>query len=495
MYRKVDRFADSSVAKLRRMTRMVSGRLLRTGKVGQPVDNHHLLGLLREAGCPVCNERSESERVHLFWLLNESCQQPSILEEIASGIGFSAHAIHLINCGEYRDSLAYIYRWVIEDVLRQFSLRKGNAEQVQFASATACYTCRILDEAVRNCGFGRLLATNDIWGFYARAGLLCAMHLGAADGAETSFRVGLLLEVHRSHLFAIRAALQSVSRLGADCGSLVKGLLLAVGNEPHLVNANSIGLTLEWNPEERDMVRRLRGNLGRTVGCPICMEILSSRSDWYRWIDGRSEIDENLGDLLPCCSFHTWEIVRAGSPATARVVALHLCQQLINDVHKTMGGLAAAKSRQTWVDRFTKVTWRAARGRKAPWSESFSHSCPVCYRQAVAEERAISLLVKLLGERRVQSDYEHGAGVCVRHLASILRRRDSARIVPFLISAEETTLSLLAWEIDERERKKAYQCRPEAENRGNTTWRRALIKVSGLSDLAVGPSRRQGLSS
>ena len=492
MHEKADRFADGSLATLRRFTSIVSRRLLRTGNTDHAADNHHLLSLLREAGCPICNERSESERVHFFWLLNESCQQPSVLEEIAAGIGFcSAHAMHLINRGEYRDSLAYIYRWVIEDVLRQFSLRREKTEQAQFASITACYTCRILDEAVRNCGFGRLLATTEIWEFYARAGLLCARHLGAADGAEPSFRVGLLLEVHRAHLFAIRAALQSGSRPESDSGNLVRALLLTVGNEPHLVNANSIGLTLEWNPGERDAVRRLRGNLGRTVGCPICLEVLSARSDWYRWINGHSEIDENLGDLLPCCSFHTWELVRAGSPVTARVVALHLCQQLINDVHKGMGGLAAAKSRLSWVDRLTKVTWRVAPRRKAPWSESFSHSCPVCYRQAVAEERAISLLVKLLGERRAQSDYECGAGVCVRHLASILGRRDSTRIVPFLISAEETTLSLLAWEIDERDRKRAYQWRPEAEDRGDTTWRRALIKVSGSSDLAIGPSRRQ----
>jgi hypothetical protein len=76
MHGKADRFADASLATLRRFTSIVSGRLLRTGNTDHTVDNYHLLSLLREAGCPICNERSESERVHFFWLLNESCQQP-----------------------------------------------------------------------------------------------------------------------------------------------------------------------------------------------------------------------------------------------------------------------------------------------------------------------------------------------------------------------------------------------------------------------------------
>jgi hypothetical protein len=91
----------------------------------------------------------------------------------------------------------------------------------------------------------------------------------------------------------------------------------------------------------------------------------------------------------------------------------------------------------------------------------------------------------LLGERGVQSDYECGYGLCVQHLASILRRKESRQNAPFLISAEATKLSLLGWEIDERQRKTAYQWRPEAKDPVDTVWCRAIVKVSGSSDIAV----------
>lgn len=109
----------------------------------------------------------------------------------------------------------------------------------------------------------------------------------------------------------------------------------------------------------------------------------------------------------------------------------------------------------------------------------------VCYRQAVAEERAISLLMTLLGERRIQSDYECGYGLCVQHLARTLRHKESGKNAPFLISAEAAKLSLLGWEIDERQRKTAYQWRPEAKDPVDTAWCRTIVKVSGSSDIAI----------
>jgi hypothetical protein len=482
---KTDLSKDSSLATLRHIAGTVSGRLLRSGNVEHAVDNH-LRSLLEMAGCPICNERFESERVHLFWLLSESCQQPQILEQIAGGLGFcSAHAMYLISRGEYLDSLAYIYRWVIEDVLRELGRCSKKVDQPRFSAPQACYTCRTLDEEVRNSGFRRMLAANEMWRAYGRPGLLCARHLVTATEAETSFRVGLLLEVHRSHLVNVRAALETCHRPQSDSDPLLRALLLTVGREPHLVREPFGHSPPEWDLHGGDAVTRLRANFRSVPDCPICLEMRGARSEWYRWINARSAVNENLGDLLPCCSNHSWELVRAGSPMTAKVTALHLCQQLIDDVRKAMSILSASRSRPRWAGRFIKLPWRTGSTLEAPWTGLLSRSCPVCYRQAVAEERAISLLMTLLGERGVQSDYECGHGLCVQHLARILRRKESTQNAPFLISAEATKLSLLGWEIDERQRKTAYQWRPEAKNPVDTAWCRAIVKVSGSSDIAI----------
>jgi hypothetical protein len=252
---------DSSLATLRQIAGTVSGRLVRTRNLEHTVDNH-LRGLLELAGCPVCNERFESERVHFFWLLSENCQQPTILEQIAGGLGFcSAHAMYLIGRGEYRDSLAYIYRWVMGDVLGELGRCSRKVDQPRFSAPEACYTCRTLDEEIRNSGFRRMLATNEIWGVYGRPGLLCARHLVTATEAETSFRIGLLLEVHRSHLVYVRAALQTCHRPQADSDPVQRALLLTVGREPHLVQEPSGHSAPEWDLHGSDAVTRLRANI------------------------------------------------------------------------------------------------------------------------------------------------------------------------------------------------------------------------------------------
>ena len=234
---KTDLSKDSSLATLRHIAGTVSGRLLRSGNVEHAVDNH-LRSLLEMAGCPICNERFESERVHLFWLLSESCQQPQILEQIAGGLGFcSAHAMYLISRGEYLDSLAYIYRWVIEDVLRELGRCSKKVDQPRFSAPQACYTCRTLDEEVRNSGFRRMLAANEMWRAYGRPGLLCARHLVTATEAETCFRVGLLLEVPHALAFVKHwgRSLKLPTRPQSDSDPLLRALLLTVGQEPRLV--------------------------------------------------------------------------------------------------------------------------------------------------------------------------------------------------------------------------------------------------------------------
>lgn len=366
---------DSSLATLRQIAGAVSGRLLRSRGVEHAVDNH-LQSLLEKTGCPICNERFESERVHFFWLLSENCQQPSILAHIAGGLGFcSAHAVYLIGRGEYRDSLAYIYRWVVEDVLRKLERCSGKLDQPRFSAPEACYTCRTLDEEAGNSGFGRLLATNEIWGAYGRPALLCARHLVTASEAETSFRVGLLLEIHRSHLVNVRAALQTCHRPQSDSDALQRALLLTAGREPHLVQEPFGHSAPECNLHGGNAVTRLRANIRCIPDCPICLEMRGARSEWYQWINARSEVDENLGDLLPYCSNHSWELVRAGSPMTAKVIALHLCQQLMDDARKAMSVLSSSRSRGSWADRLIKLPWRTGARLEVPWTGFLSHSC------------------------------------------------------------------------------------------------------------------------
>jgi hypothetical protein len=473
------RFATGTV-------RDVTHRLSRRGTgtvVPQNALDGRMQSLLCTTGCPVCNERRDSERVHFFWLLSENCQQPDILEDISAGLGFcSAHAMFLINRAEYTESLAHIYRWVIQNSLRKLTEVSRKPGEPYFTAPKNCYTCRTLDEEIAHSSFRRMLKSNEVWRFYGQPGLLCGEHLMTAVQAGPPFRTGLLFEVHRSHLLFARAALESCSMPDGNSESIIRALHLTIGQEPHLVQAPSAG-SAEELAESDGVMTRIRAAIRGSRGCPICFEIHRARREWYEWIDARARTDEHLDDLLPSCAFHSWELVRTCSPATAKSVAVNLCEQLIDDLCRAMTALSIETKRKTWLERLVQTSSRI---RNRPRPIHFrSRSCPVCYRQAVAEERTILLLMTLLGDRAAQSDYEYGSGLCVRHLASALHRREGNVHSEFLISAEQTKLSLLAWEIDERQRKSAYQWRPEALGPEETAWRRAVEKVSGSCDAAV----------
>jgi hypothetical protein len=483
MWKEESSLGSFATGAMRDVTRRLNWRLFRTVAPEDSLDGH-MQGLLCTPGCPACNERRNSERVHFFWLLSENCQQPNILADISAGLGFcSAHAMYLIHRGEYIDSLAYIYRWVIEDSLRKLAEFGHKPDDPYFIAPKDCYTCRTLDKDIANSGFRRMLASNEVWDVYGRPGLLCAEHLMTATQASPPFRVGLLFEVHRSHLTFARAALESCSIPDGHSESITRALHLTIGQEPHLVRAPSVGFSEELAASDVSAISRVRAAIRSSRGCPICLEVRRARREWYEWINARAARREHLHDLLPSCALHSWELVRSCSPATAMTIAINLCEQLIDDLRKAMNELSIEAKHKTWAERLVRATSRI-RHRPRP-IHSHSRPCPVCYRQAVAEERAILLLMTLLGDRACQSDYEYGSGVCLRHLASALRRKEWGRHSEFIKSAEQTKLSLLAWEIDERQRKSAYQWRPEALGQEETAWRRAMEKVSGSRDAAI----------
>lgn len=478
----LESFAPGTV---RNVTRRLSRRIFGTVVPESALDGH-IQSLLCVPGCPACNERRNSERIHFFWLLSENCQQPDILADISAGLGFcSAHAMYLISRGEYIDSLAYIYRSVIEDALRKLSEFGNRPGDPYFTAPKDCYTCRTLDQDIAKGGFRTMLAANEVWDFYGRPGLFCGEHLMSVTHEAPPFRTGLLFEIHRSHLMFARAALESSSRPDRNSESVIRALHLTVGQEPNLVQAPSAGLLQELTGSTVSPISRVGAYIRGSHGCPICLEMWRARKEWYEWINARATTHESLRDLLPSCAPHSWELVRAGSLGTAKAIAFNMCEQLIEDLRKAMSALSTETTHTTWLDCLVRRTSRIKHRSRPRPIHLRSRSCPVCYRQAVAEERAVLLLMTLLGDRSGQSDYEYGAGVCLRHLASALRRKECARNLGFLVSAEQTKLSLLAWEIDERQRKGAYHWRPESPGPEETAWSRALEKVSGSCDAAI----------
>jgi hypothetical protein len=483
---------DTLIEALHRVNSSLAARFGRTHKPEDGSAHHHAQALLGLLGCPLCNDRGESERVHFFWLLSETYQQPGILEEISAGLGFCVpHAMYLVSRGESVNSLAYIYRWVIEDVLRQLSEGKGKAGNRGIFETDACYTCRIINEESGNCGsLMRLLATREAWQVCGQPGLLCQEHLSTVTAGLPAFRCGPLLELHRAHLVAAQAALLECLRPHPDSESLTRALHLTVGHEPHLTRENPPELGDQYRLDDVDAISRLRSNLRCGRECPICVEKRRARKEWFRWLNARAVGDADLKDLLPSCAAHVWEFVRASSPEAARLVSLHLCAQAAERLQKVMSVLSARPiSGRTRRRRLATLLPRGLHERlfPRPLADLRFDPCPVCYRAAVAEDRCLLLLLTLLGERRVESSYEVGAGLCVKHLAAALRLRAPGRSLHILVASEQTKLSRLAWEIDEHQRKVAYQWRPETPGPETSARRRAALKVSGSSDLAISP--------
>lgn len=469
--------------------------LLRRGRKSETSSiDHSAAALLALPGCPLCNELTEFERIHFFWLLRENYQQISVLNEISGALGFCPqHAVYLSTCSESVSSLSYIHSFVVADLLHSLSVGTSKKDDGAGLFAPArCYTCRSRDDQIRRNGFfvARLLAHPEAWTLYGEPGMLCAPHLSAVTPRLPLSRLDPFIDLHRNRITEARKAIVTNSGESNQPEVLAHAMRLTVGQESNLARPTSETLSDDGSADESDAILRLLANLRRSEECPICREQRRARAEWLRWLCTHGEHHGDPTNLLPTCAEHVWELVRVGSADVARLIVLRSCDRAAEKLHHIMAALRnPPPPPRSCIGRIVAPLFDTSRRRLAAAHRSLSYesACPLCYRLETAEERSLALFLRLLEQRRGVNLYELGPGLCVKHFARALRGSTSVRITDLLVAIEHAKLSLLAWEIEEYQRKVAWQCRPEARGGENTVWRRALLKVSGSAAFPLRP--------
>jgi len=104
--------------------------------------------------------------------------------------------------------------------------------------------------------------------------------------------------------------------------------------------------------------------------------------------------------------------------------------------------------------------------------------CPACQAGAEAAKRALSTLLGHLTEGDVLAAYEHGDGLCLKHLAQVTAR-DPSPAARGLAEMERERMRTLAAECQEFVAKSDYRRIGEPHGRERNAWLRAARKLGG----------------
>jgi hypothetical protein len=465
----VRRLPGSFLRVLAQAPRLTAGWRRRPTPSRPDAIDSYVAWLLRLEGCPACNAVADFERRHFFWFLHETYQHVFALEPLVGSFGFCpAHGAYLAGLADH-SALAYIHLFLIGRVMPHCL---GQERPAWRRALMDCPVCLDRDDQMSRTGYflWRLLATGEGRCGYGNPGLLCTRHLRDLAPQLQGDELKSLLATHGCAQEAAREAL-----LAENVATRVDAALrLSVGSDPRLSQPPVAGLLDDPTRDAPDAIRRLVVNLSRTDECSICREMRRARHEWLAWLAVAVERGQNVSDLLPRCPAHVWEIVSTGSSAVAVAVAIEALaghSDLLEQARRLLD-----KKPRTQFRGFGRI-----RQIRASVGLPLERACSLCRRLEVAEEQSLKLLLALLEQERYRAAAEPGYGLCARHFVHALSLPATTEVHAHLLATMHAKLALLGWELEECQRKAAWQWRPETAGNEQTAARRAVLRFSGSS--------------
>jgi hypothetical protein len=132
-------------------------------------------------------------------------------------------------------------------------------------------------------------------------------------------------------------------------------------------------------------------------GCPICDQTRASLDDWFENLLYESANDRPLRHRFDAenglCSRHAHRLGRSNDGLGAAVIYRNLLERAVSSLGK---------------------------GKPPPLN---SGECAACDHERDAEARYAGLVADFLDEREMRAGLESGSGLCMPHLAAVMRRR------------------------------------------------------------------------
>jgi hypothetical protein len=446
---------------------------------------------LEEKGCPVCSVLEHHDRQYFSWFSIEKYHMPAFLESLTHALGFCAnHGAYLDRQNHWASQITAVHRYTVSRVNMRMaaglSERKNDLRRI-FKDRTPCPVCASYGETSERTlwFFKKMIEEKEGLNKYGYPGILCFPHFKSLTDSASPKVFARLLSSHESTMLSTTKELESIRhqemKLAAESEQIRHALNLTVGREQNPGNPLLLSRIYKLS-ENRDPLADFISSLKENTGCPICLNIYHSLSQWICWLDKNIISADNfdaVSDVLPTCNAHVWSCIRLGNSAlqfAAAFAAFRAVQEKVNNAARHLKQVRKPR-KQGKKEMQNNQGIIKVDPKKTITGPIY---CPLCSRMDSAKNRALKLLFALLQERRYRIDFENGHGLCLKHLANALDMQPSNEIAGFLIRVESAKLALLEWELEEAMRKTAWTARPEIKGSEQSAWHRALARFSGL---------------
>ncbi len=474
-----------------------------------------LLHELATPGCLLCGAAERALSSFYFWYLNEQYHEPPVVTRVQSAHGFCRrHTLHLlVRAGA--GTVTSIYRLAVPawaELARRLEAGSGRRDgegpalAARARPSAACPACeqegRTLERTLR--GLHRAVADPETAARVVRSRAICLTHLLAAAPSLSWTGLRTLTE----------AALHGLGEGG------VEGLWGTDGDAAVRVRAGGARSEPASGPGPEARSTSL-ADLHRLLGgaaCPLCSAGLTSVDRYLRWLEREVfEPAHRWSEATVLCPVHAHDLASRAAPASIAALAAAARSEWTARLRELHAGLERRPPESPFVRLLDlpeqlrrtgdggRSGWRRWRPALAAVLEPPERRlgrlrdralnrppCPACRHAAAAVERWSQLLAAALDDPGTARRYARSHGVCLRHLPAVLGRCRGSSAAGLLLRSMRVRLELLAWELEEAQRKAGWDLRHEPAGGERTAWRRAASLASGA---VLEPGLPVGLSS
>lgn len=177
------------------------------------------------------------------------------------------------------------------------------------------------------------------------------------------------------------------------------------------------------------------------------------------------------------CNWHAWMSTETNSSNSGIAI---IYKDLLD---AEIGGLSKWVKRKSFPNK--RMDFRHLRKRSDPFFSSWGNktSCPICKSVEGHEKMAMGVLLDFIDEEAFCQEFEKSSGICLRHLAHIMRTFQEHPNLRLLVKKQLQKYKSLSGELAEFIRKLDYRFSKEPKGSEVDSWRRVIEQLSGQKEI------------
>jgi len=163
------------------------------------------------------------------------------------------------------------------------------------------------------------------------------------------------------------------------------------------------------------------------------------------------------------CNRHAWQLRKMGDPLGQSIVYQDVLRSVLSRLDELGASSRGLKS--------------AARRGSMP--KTAGGDCLICTHEKETDERYASAFARYLGEPDMSRHYRDSFGLCLPHLATVIRKGGDEPITKEIMKIELAKVTHLLGDLEEFIRKQDYRVSDKQPGKEQDAWIRAIEKIVG----------------